>query len=346
MRSSPRLGAFAFVSAALLVACACKKAGPGAASSSTDGLSGDAVVATYGAGKKITARELDEEVGDQIHQARTRALDKMIIEDLVKTEAAKKNMTEEQWLKSEVESKVPNPPEDEVKKMFEASASRLPPGAKYEDYKDDIISFMTGQQRQEQVRSLIEDLRKKNNIQILLKEPPKPRKQVAAKGPSRGPENAKVTIVEFSDFECPFCGKAHDTVEEVMKAYAGKVRLVFRQFPLDFHKNAQKAAEASLCAHEQGKFWEYHDLLFKNREKLAVEDLKAHATETGLDAAKFNECLDSGKQAKQVADDMAEAKKVGVSGTPAFFINGVMLSGALPFEEFKKVIDAELTGTN
>jgi protein-disulfide isomerase len=131
-------------------------------------------------------------------------------------------------------------------------------------------------------------------------------------------------------------------VEQVMQSYAGKVKLVFRHFPLDFHPHAQKASEASLCANEQGKFWEYHDLLFKNREKLEPANLKEYAAQLGLDAAKFSACVEGGKFAGQVKEDSEAGRKVGVSGTPAFFINGVMLSGAQPFDEFKKVIDAEL----
>jgi protein-disulfide isomerase len=189
---------------------------------------------------------------------------------------------------------------------------------------------------------VFEQLRKENQVAIKLSEP---RKQVEAKGPARGPDNARVTMVEFSDFQCPFCSRAHDTVEQVMQAYAGKVRLVFRHFPLDIHKNAAKAAEAALCANEQGKFWEYHDMLFKNQQTLEVTQLKDHANAVGLDQAKFASCLDSSKFSKAVQEDMAAGQQVGVSGTPAFFINGVMLSGAMPFDEFKRVIDQEL-GTN
>ena len=123
-----------------------------------------------------------------------------------------------------------------------------------------------------------------------------------------------------------------------------KIRLVFRQFPLEMHKEAPKAAEAALCANEQGKFWEYHDTLFQNQQALSVENLKTYAGNLKLDTKKFNECLASGKMAATVKADMEAGAKVGVSGTPAFFINGVMLSGAQPFEEFKKVIDEELQG--
>jgi len=166
--------------------------------------------------------------------------------------------------------------------------------------------------------------------------------KVDATGPARGPEGAKVTIVEFSDFECPFCARAEESVNQVMEKYAGKVRLVFRHFPLNFHPNAPKAAEASMCANDQGKFWEMHKTLFANNKALGVEDLKKHAATAGLDQAKFNECLDSGKMKGIVDADTKAGGEAGVSGTPAFFINGKLLSGAQPASEFEKIIDAEL----
>jgi protein-disulfide isomerase len=306
------------------------------------------VVAVYG-DQKITAAEIDAELGDQMqeiekqkHQLRTQAIDKLVIQALVKAEAAKKGQTDEQFLKAEIDDKVPAPGDPEVKAMFEQNAAQLPPGAKFEEYRERIIDFMTRPKKQERAKELFGELRKAANVQVKLEEPARARKQVEAKGPSRGPEDAKVTIVEFSDFQCPYCSKAKDTVEEVMTAYAGKVKLVFRQFPLDFHKAAPKAAEASLCANEQGHFWDYHDTLFKNQEKLELANLKEHAASLGLDAAKFASCMESSKFASVVQEDMAAAKKVGVTGTPAFFINGISLSGAQPIEEFKKVIDQEL----
>jgi protein-disulfide isomerase len=129
-----------------------------------------------------------------------------------------------------------------------------------------------------------------------------------------------------------------------MANYAGKVRLVFRNFPLPFHSKAPKAAEAGLCANEQGKFWEMHDQMFGNQQALSPDDLKASAKKLGLDSAKFDSCLDSSKYAAQVKKDAEAGKEAGVSGTPAFFINGRMISGAQPFEKFKEIIDQELAG--
>jgi protein-disulfide isomerase len=308
----------------------------------------DTVVATFNS-EKITARQLDEHVKDQLaalekqkFEIRKNGLESMIIEKLVKAEADQKGMTKEQYLKAEIDSKITPPSDEQIKKVYDQNASRLPPGSTLESFRERIVEYLNGPQKQERGKQLFDGLKKKANVAVMLTEPPASRKQVEAKGPTRGPQNAKVTVVEFSDFQCPFCGRAHDTVEQVMQSYAGKLRLVFRQFPLDFHQNAAKAAEAALCANEQGKFWEYHDVLFKNQDKLEVPKLKEHATAMGLDGAKFADCLDSGKQAAAVKSDMEAGQQVGVTGTPAFFINGVMLSGAQPLDEFKKVIDKEL----
>jgi len=311
----------------------------------------DTVVATIGS-DKITAADLDEklkgqltqmeeEMNKQKFQLRRQKLDELIMDRLVEAEAKKKGQSKEDFLKAEVDGKIQQPTDDQVKKLFDESSSRLPPGSTVDTYRTQIVDFLTRNQKQEKMRDLYARLRKENNVQVKLTEP---RKQVEAKGPSRGPEDAKVTIVEFSDFECPFCGRASATVDQVMQAYPGKVRLVFRHYPLSFHPNAQKAAEASMCANDQKRFWEYHDLLFKNQKALAIPQLKEHAKSVGLDEKQFAECLDSGKHKKLVEDDMQAGSAVGVSGTPAFFINGVNLSGAQPIDEFKRVIDQELGG--
>jgi protein-disulfide isomerase len=161
-------------------------------------------------------------------------------------------------------------------------------------------------------------------------------------GPAKGPADAPVTLVEFSDFQCPFCARFVATLEMVREKYGDKVRLVFRQYPLPFHPNAAKAAEASLCAWEQGKFWEMHDAMFANQQALAVENLKAKAAGLGLNADSFNRALDAGKYADEVQADVAAAQKAGVSGTPALFVNGRFISGAFPLDQVTQVIDDEL----
>jgi protein-disulfide isomerase len=159
----------------------------------------------------------------------------------------------------------------------------------------------------------------------------------------RGDFNAPITLVEFSDFECPFCGRHYPTLNKILSDYKGKVRLVYKHFPLGFHPNAQKAAEASECADEQGKFWEYHDKLFENQiTGYSLDKFKQWAKDLGLNSNKFNDCLDSGKYAQKVQADYQEGLQKGVNGTPATFINGQLVSGALPYESFKQIIDGLL----
>ncbi len=179
--------------------------------------------------------------------------------------------------------------------------------------------------------------------------------------PSLGPKNAKVTVVEFSDFQCPYCGAAMGTQPDLITRFKsqnpnweaagpkleelakqGKIRLVFKQFPLDFHQNALPAAEASLCANEQGKFWEYQGELFKNQEKLGKALYIELAGNLGLNKDKFTQCIDSNKYKQKVQDELDYGKQIGVSGTPTFFINGLPLVGAQPYSAFKQIIDEEL----
>ncbi|HXX29864.1 MAG TPA: thioredoxin domain-containing protein [Myxococcaceae bacterium] len=344
----PRLLPVALATALFALAACSKEKAPAAASASGGALAPDKVVATYSGGT-ITAGELElearpkmQELQNQMYQERKQILERMAIERIIKAEAAKKNMTEEQYMQARVEALPVTPPSDaEAKEFFDRlkAAGRLPPDSKFETMKDQLVQALVNQQRRAGVQRIVDELRTAANLQINL---PPPRVEVAATGPARGPANAKVTIVEFSDFQCPYCGAAFSTVEQLMQQYAGKVKLVFRQFPLPMHPQAAKAAEASLCAADQGKFWEYHDLLFRNQKKLEVPDLKAHAASAGLDTARFSQCLDSGEKKKQVDQDLEAGQAAGVNGTPAFFINGVFLNGAVPIEEFKKVVDPEL----
>jgi protein-disulfide isomerase len=188
--------------------------------------------------------------------------------------------------------------------------------------------------------TLVEALKAKTTVTISL-EPP--RAEVADDGrPARGPSSAKVEVIEFSDFQCPFCQRANPTVEQVLKTYGDKIRFVYRHYPLPNHPNARPAAEAAACAEAQGRFWEYHDRLFANPTKLTDTDLKAHAAAVGLDTARFDTCFDNRQQKAEVDADIAAADAVGVTGTPAFFVNGRMIDGAQPFDSFKRVIDEEL----
>jgi protein-disulfide isomerase len=162
--------------------------------------------------------------------------------------------------------------------------------------------------------------------------------------PAIGPADAPVLIVEFSDFQCSFCGRfARETLGQILDSYGDRVRFVFRSFPLlSIHPQAQKAAEAAQCANDQGKFWEYHDLLFQNQQALDEESLKGYARQLDLDMAAFTDCLDTERHFTEVQHDLTDGQSYGVTGTPTFFINGRLLRGAQPFSAFQAVIDEEL----
>lgn len=344
-----KLTLVAAASAALVfTACSKDNAGGGTAApvaAASGGENPNMPVAKYN-DVTITLKEVDAKLGPQLKQLekqklemRQQAAEQMVLEALAKAEAAKVGQTDEQWVKAQLDAKLPAPSEADIQKVFDENKDKMPPGSTVDSMRQQIIGFLQKDKGREVAMALFDELKSKAKYQMLLEEP---RVQVAAVGPSRGPEGAKITIVEFSDFECPYCGKAEESVTQVMEKYAGKVRIVFRHFPLSFHPNAPKAAEASMCANDQGKFWEMHKVLFANRTALTVEDLKKHAATVGLDQAKFNECLDGNKMKALVEGDTKAGGEAGVSGTPAFFINGKLLSGAQPFSEFEKVIEAEL----
>jgi protein-disulfide isomerase len=165
---------------------------------------------------------------------------------------------------------------------------------------------------------------------------------IPADAPQKGSRNAKVTVVAFSDFQCPFCTRGEASIKQLQETYGDKVRVVFRNMPLPFHKDARLAAAAALAAHEQGKFWEYHDTLFANQQALDRASLEGHAQKLGLDMARFKSALDTNKFEQTIVADVAEAQRLGVTGTPTFFVNGRALIGAKPFDAFKTLVDEEL----
>ncbi len=160
--------------------------------------------------------------------------------------------------------------------------------------------------------------------------------------PTYGPKDAKVKIIEFSDYECPFCSRNVATMDKIKEEYKDQVSLTFRDYPLDFHENAKIASLASQCAFEQEKFWEYYEKLFENQDALTSSNLKAYAKELKLNENKFSDCLDNKKYEDEVEKDIADGVDAGVTGTPAVFINGRKVVGAQPYEVFKKIIDEEL----
>lgn len=292
---------------------------------------------------EVDARASDElvKLQEQIYELRVETAERIALEAIVQQKAKAAGMSEDDWLAQRLDKGLKEPSDDEMRALFEKARARLPAGVTYEDVKPQLAQAVQREARTKRARELFGELKKEAGFVVMLEAPPRVRKTVDATGPGRGPADAKIVIVEFADFECPYCARASATVERVLAAYPGKIRLVFRHFPLSFHPKAPKAAEAAACAEEQGKFWELHDALFESQE-LDVDAMKAQAARLGVDAKKFDACVDSGRMAAVVKRDQAAGQQAGVSGTPAFFINGLMLSGAQPEEAFRKLIDEEL----
>ncbi len=297
-------------------------------------------------GVDISYTELDKAAASQLVRVRTQeyeirktALDTLIDEQLMEAEAKTRGITKDELIKAEVTDKATEPSDAEAKAYFDANPPRGQ--VDFEKLKPRVKAFMKRQAEQEARTALITGLREKAGVEVFL-EPLRFDVKLDGSDPRWGEADAPVQIVEFSDFQCPYCSRVNPAIEQIKKDYAGKVAITFRDYPLPMHADAPKASEASHCAHEQGKFWEYHDLLFANQKALKNENLKSYAAQLGLDSDAFATCLDSGKWAKDVAEDMADGQAVSVSGTPAFFINGQFLNGARPFDQFKELIDGEL----
>ncbi|HZZ85206.1 MAG TPA: thioredoxin domain-containing protein [Anaeromyxobacteraceae bacterium] len=293
---------------------------------------------------KGEARRLESEHQEQLYKLRKAGLDSIVNKKLVEEKAKAAGLSPEELLRKELASQITPPTEEEMKKVYAQAKAAGQPLPEYAQVKPEIERYLVQQKQQEAVKRYYEKLRAEAKVEVLLPAYQPARIEVAAVGPSKGPSSAPITIVEFSDFQCPYCVKAEGTVKQVLQAYGDKVRLVYRDYPLPFHDKAEKAAQASRCAADQGKYWEMHDKLFANQEALDVAGLKKSAGELKLDQAKFDKCLDSGEKAKIVAEDKKAGEAAGVNGTPAFFVNGMLLSGALPFESFKSLIDSELKG--
>jgi predicted DsbA family dithiol-disulfide isomerase len=291
--------------------------------------------------KSLDTRRLQNEssLAQDKQKILTAALEQLAADKLIEAEAVKQKKTKEQLLEAEVESNIDVPGDEEVEAFYESNKDRIPiPKAQA---LPQVKQYLVERSRSRYRDMLVTRLKKEYGFKSYL-EPL--RASIATAGfPTKGPANAAVTIVEFSDFECPYCGGLYPTLKQVEKNYP-QIRIVYRQFPLaNIHPHAQKAAEASLCANEQKKFWEFHDSMFSNQMELSVPDLKQRAVDMKLDTQAFNTCLDSGRHVAAIQADIQEGARNGVTGTPALFVNGRLLSGNQPYSEIRDVIEDELT---
>ena len=300
-------------------------------------------------GEIITAKDLEGALGarltkleEQIYDLKLRELDSLIAQRLFAQEAAKRGISVPALLDAEVTAKVSLVTEKEIEDFYQANKARM--RGDDPEVRQKIRAFLQQQKLTARREAFVESLRSQGKVVVRLQSPPAIRVEVSTEGaPVRGSAGAPVTVVEFSDFECPFCKQTHPTLKQVLERYPGKVQLAYRDFPLDsIHPQARRAAEAARCANDQGKFWEYHDVLFTQSPQLALEDLRRYAGQLGLDVTKFDGCLAAGVHKATVQRDLDEGNRLGITGTPAFFINGRTLSGAQPLEAFTRLIEQEL----
>jgi protein-disulfide isomerase len=276
-----------------------------------------------------------------LDEARRNALESLIMQRLVEAEAQKQNTTAEALIQAEV-AKLPPPSDAEVSAFYEKNKAQMP--GPLEQVKPQLVNYLQQQQAGEVIKTLVARLKSENAVKVML---PAYRVSVdAASGPRKGPASAPVQIVEFSDFQCPYCSAGAATIEQVVAKYGDKVSIAFRHFPLPMHPQAERAAQASMCANDQGGFWKFHDALFADRKAWTDDDFRDYAKKAKLDGKKFGDCLQKGQHADLVKRDMEAGEAVGMNGTPGFYINGIVLTGARPLEDFVQIIDAELARVN
>jgi protein-disulfide isomerase len=346
--SRMRIGPIALLGVSIVVASCAKKAAP---STSAPATAKPDVVATVGS-TSISLEEVDQralaqpasdfggaKLSQALYEARRDALETIIRNQLLDREAKARGIERQALIDREIVANVATPTENDIRAWYEANSARLQ-GAPLDKVRAPIANMLMQERAQALQDRFVATLKAKTPVKIMLE--PQREKIAAVARPTRGGANAPVEIIEFSDFQCPYCGQSYPVVKRVLSEYGDRVRLVYRQFPLPIHPNAREAAEAAACAGEQGQFWPYHDRLFENQSKLADPDLRKHAATLGLDAGKFNACLDARKYQKDIDEDIVAGQAAGVGGTPGFFINGRPLDGAQPFEAFKSVIDEEL----
>jgi protein-disulfide isomerase len=294
-------------------------------------------------GRVVTRSELYNQKANMLLQQRydfyhaeREALGQMIDDELLAIEARHRGVTVQQLVEQEVAGKVKDPTDEELKVFYEGVQT----DQTFEQVKGQLLARVRGSREKKVRENFLTALRTQAKIQVLLSPP---RTEVAGDdAPERGQKSAPVVMVEFADFECPFCRQMQPAIDRLEKEYDGRLTFFYKEFPLSIHPHAEKAAEAALCAGEQGAFWKYHDTLFSDESGLEVPQLRESARVLGLDTARFNSCLDSGKQAPAIEKDIAQGLHLGLAGTPGIFINGYFLSGVVPYDTLREIVEQQL----
>lgn len=344
--SRPRLWILAASIAVSAAACGNTSTTPGSAAAAPGS---DTDVVAVVSGESISAADLEDALGhrlakleQQAYELRKQQLDEMIAEKLLAAEAKRRDLSVEALLEQEVSAKVEPVAEADVEAFISANRSRLP--ADPSALKPRIQAFLAAQREADRREEYVGSLRAAAEVDVRLKRPRVYRATVTkADAPSRGPEDAPVTVVEFSDFHCPFCRAVQPTLNALLEKYPEQVRLEYRHLPLDdLHPQARRAAEASWCADRQGKFWAFHDRLYASGPDASDATLARLAKDAQLDVAALETCLASGQAKGPVQQDVDEAARHGISGTPGFLVNGRLLSGNMPLDAFVEVVEEEL----
>jgi protein-disulfide isomerase len=296
-------------------------------------------------GKSITAGDIEDslrglvaQVQEQVYLLRKDDLDQKVNDILLAQEAQKRGVTTQAILDAEIKSPVVT--EAQALDFYNKNKERI--NGEFAQVKYQIIEYLQDQEKYKQTGALAEKLRNGANVQTFITPPAPPVFNIATDDqPTKGNASAAVTVVEFTDYQCPTCAKTQPVLERLIAEYGDRVRFVVRDFPLQQHPDASKAAEAAEAAREQGKYWDFTAILFHNQSALGVEQLKQYAGVLGLDRAKFDAALASGKYADQVQRDILDGQKVGVNGTPSFFINGRRVSD-ITYEGLKAAIETTL----
>jgi len=299
-------------------------------------------------GEKLTSAQIEDSlkplifsVQQRMYQLRKTEVDLRINDVLLEQEARKRKVTTKALLDAEVEAKAKPITDAEAQTFYEQNKQRI--NGEFAQLKPQLIQYLQETQKRDLQAAFAEQLRKIATLQINLPAPESPVLQIATDDqPVKGNPAAPVTIVEFTDFQCPSCAGAHPVLEKLVAEYGDRVRLVVRDFPLEQHEFAAKAAEAAEAARAQGKYWEYAGLLFANQKALSVDKLKEYATQVGLDRQKFDAALDSGQMADKVQRDLMDGIRLGVSSTPFFFVNG-RVSNDRTYEGLKAAIEKALS---
>lgn len=307
------------------------------------------VVASVG-GEKILASDFNKGIENDIYEAEMKVyeikfarLQAMLLEKFMAKDPSKKNLSNDEFL-NQIIAKSVKVTDKDIEKFIKDR--QIPKEQVNPEIKERIKQFIEMESKKGAVEKWLGEQTKHTPVEVYLTKPVRPVFEVnIADAPFKGGADAKVTIVEYSDFQCPFCSKAAVIIAELEKKYGNKIKIAFKNYPLPFHSQAHLAAEAALCANEQNVkfFWKMHDGMFADQTKLDKDNLILTAKKAGIKEADFKACLETGKFKAKVEDDIAQGQKIGIKSTPTFFINGKLVSGAQPVEVFSEIVDEELS---